>query len=513
MSEHRMNQLKTYLTHDLTSLDAVLDKVKDYALENDLDLCGTIGASSWNTAARHMSLPSANWGRKSDGGGEKALYSFIDESYKGGRTQLIMPRPPAHIEGWRVDIVSSYPAALKELALPWGRRSEVYDAQANKAYYEGKEGIYQATVIVPPMHIPPLPVRCVDRIAYPIGRLSGVWPANELRYAESVGCTITGFGKAVVWDDSYNVFESYCTRIWGLRDNAGPKSSLGQFLKWFANSLTGKLAQDPLNEQCILGIPEPDLFCKKNFACVTGIVYPDGLPLELIEASFEWPKNPNCPETGSGLCCPHSCDKMRHYSPLGSSRDIGVKQVWMMPDCAHIHFASYLTAHARVKLHRCLIADGEGGRTAVYCDTDSVFSTTERTYLRGKDLGMFNLDGSGRWMHFDGKAPKTYSFIDPITGEFIARSKGFPDANKNWDKLNTGVMIDRGVKTLRMAAKGPDLFTRKSFMRKITGQCKDCSRENRVCPHRGDRILLPDGLTHPVDAQYLTLHGTNEARP
>jgi hypothetical protein len=499
MSETMMRDLRRYLEYDLNSLDKLLDRVKDYGDVNDLDVCGTIGSSSWNTAARAMSLPSANWHSR-DGRSEGALYNFLRLGYFGGRTQLFWPEPPKDILGYRYDIISSYPAALKNLQLPWGPRREVVDAQAMAAFREGKEGIYEATVIVPSMHIPPLPVRCKDRIAYPLGRLHGVWPANELRYAETVGCTIVSFGRAIIWQSVYPVFKAYCDRIFKLRDNADTTSALGQFLKWFANSLTGKLAQDPTNEECRMGVPESELYCKQEYDCKDGAM---------------------CPKAGQQKCCLHHCDQ-HHFMSLSGNDNIAVRPLWRMPDCAHIHWAAYLTAHARIELHKMLIADGQGGKTAVYCDTDSCFSTTERFHNIGNALGNFKFEGY--WWHFHSMAPKTYSYIDPgkwddengyfiESGEFVARSKGIPDANKNYHKLAEGVLIDRGVESLRVGARHSPIFRQKNMTRKVTGKCMPCRKANTVCPHKGDRILLIDGLTHPVDVKYLTLHGTESPRP
>jgi hypothetical protein len=86
-------------------------------------------------------------------------------------------------------------------------------------------------------------------------------------------------------------------------------------------------------------------------------------------------------------------------------------------------------------------------------------------------------------------APKTYAYIDGETGEYIARSKGIPDAARWFHMLREGVTIDRGVNTFKTAARAGDLFSRKHMHRAVHADGL----------HFGDRILGEDFLTHPPD--------------
>jgi hypothetical protein len=495
MSVGTMRRLIEYLEYDCKATLSMLDTLQEYCLENDLDLKNTIGGSSWQTARRTLGLESAQWDWGARQQSASTLYKFARMAYFGGRTELF--RPLAEY-GWRYDINSAYPAALAFLELPDGVPRETFNRDANKAYRDGLEGLFSCVVRIPQMHIPPLPTRGKDRLVYPFGDISGVWPGNELRYAESIGCRVIRIDTALVWSSKRRIFAPLMERVWGLRDAAGAKSPMGTWLKWFANSLTGRLAIRPEGETLIIGGLNGYGFksCPADWDCRNGRLH------------------------GSTLrrCCIHSCTKKCGATlPLGDwgqGYGIFVRSKWQISDSAHIHYAAYLTAHARITLHKQLVDDDAGGYSTVYCDTDSCFSIVERINNIGKKLGQFKEEGvftpddwsywnGDQWSEPDdnyhsthgytGLAPKTYSYYDNYSQH--AASKGIEDAVRNFSTLVAGGKIDmnRGVKSLRSALKQDDtFFARKSMSRRVLSNID----ENGV-QWFGDRWLGPDGATHP----------------
>ena len=67
---------------------------------------------------------------------------------------------------------------------------------------------------------------------------------------------------------------------------------------------------------------------------------------------------------------------------------------WRIPANGYVVWSAYLTAKARIELHKQLVADGQDGLTAIYCDTDSCYSTTPRAYNLGSDLGQWLPEGT-----------------------------------------------------------------------------------------------------------------------
>ncbi len=444
MGRQNLSTLTDYLRRDCDVLWKGLHNLQAFADANDLDLCGTIGASSWRSARRMLGLPNAEW--------TMGDYEYARQGYFGGRTQVFQPEAKA---GFRYDINSAYPAALQRTHLPHGERIACSGRAARSLYRGGAEGIFRAVVAVPQSHIPPLPVRTDQgRVGYPIGNVLGVWTGNELRYAESVGCTIQTIRDAVVWDHSGPLLSPYVEKIWELRAKAGPSTGFGKFLKLYSNSLTGKFAQKPEAEQVVMN-PEEVHGCPASYRC--GGVH----------------------RVSMKRCCIHKCWKTcGAMVPIGLHSRIFVKRVYRPSACGHIHWSAYLTADTRTRqLHAQLIDDGDGGRSAVYCDTDSCYSTLPRT--KGIGLGLGEWKPEGGFYDFESYAPKTYSYIDSETGEFVARSKGIPEAARNFHLLKTGVDIDRGVYSMKTAARQNNLFSRKSLRRQI--------RPDGL--HFGDRIL------------------------
>lgn len=457
MTRVQWQRLHDYLQRDCVNGLEILDTVQEFADLHDLDLKATVGSSAWATLQRRLGLPDADW----KDGYEGRLYNRVRPSYYGGRPQTFRP---VSYRGKHWDVHAAYPAAMRDLALPTGQRRYVRGPDARRA--DGP-GAYSCTVDVPDMHIPPLPVRGKHRMYYPTGRITGVWTDVELSYAQSLGCKIVDVDYAVTWARSENLFRSEMERLIEIRDNA-PNPGLRSWMKWYMNSATGKMAQRPERERIVMN-PSEVKPCPALAFCL-------GPPM--------------ChPSRG---CCRHECHGTcgRHRMVQGHPAVWSTK-AWAMPPCGHIHWAAAMTAHQRTVLHRQLIDDGLGGASAVYCDTDSVFAEHDRTWNMGNGLGQWACEG--QYEAFVSLAPKTYSYEDPETGEFVARAKGVPDAARHWDQLRAGVAIDRGVESFRSALRGVrdggSLFRRKNFSRRVDPEAG----------FFGDRVL--DGeVTRPPTA-------------
>lgn len=417
--------LAGYLRQDCVATLSALDALQSFADTHDLDLTGTIGMSAWKCASRELDIPKADWSTTSE-------YEFSRRAYFGGRCQVFRTQAVA---GYRYDINSAYPAALASLSLPTGERTFLASKKASRAFEDGKPGLFSASLEVPKMFIPPIPVRLKDRIAYPYGKVEGVWTSIEIQYALSQGVKLSSIGRAMVWSSEAKILEPFCRRVWGLRDMVGPKTAFGLFLKLYANSLTGKFAQNPEVET---------------------------IKIDSVNNHF-----------GKG------------WFPLDIRQTIWACPGYSIAPCAYIEWAAYLTAYTRIKLHEQITGDRLHGQTAVYCDTDSCISIAPRTKSIGLALGEWKYEGTFR--DFEARAPKTYAYTDD-GGEFFAKAKGIPNASANWQHLRNGVPIDRGVASLRAAARDSSkLFRRKAMVRKVDPDGI----------HFGDRILGESFLTYP----------------
>jgi hypothetical protein len=468
MDPIRLARLKVYLRGDCDAvIDGIIKPLRSYADKNGIELAGTIGSASWKTAKNELGLNDAEWN-------PPRLYSRVRRGYYGGRVQVFRP---ASKHGKRWDINSAYIAALTKVSLPYGRIQEVGAIDAKRSYEkEGKEGIFNVQVSIPKQHIPPLPWRdSKERVWFPTGDFWGTWTALELRYAvDTSGVRILEYGPSIVWSDSAPILSPWAQRVWDLRHAAGKSTSIGKWLKWFGNSLTGKLAQRPETDVCKI-LPEPPPPCDGSFIC-GGVLC--GM---------------------SDRCCKHrcvgACGVMR---PVGRDSGVWAKEVWRLSKNAHVQWAAYLTARARTWLHYQLVSDGDGGRTAVYCDTDSCYAERDEALNVGDDLGQFMYEGA--YNDFRALAPKTYSFIDaePTSKTYmerIVKAKGIPEPD--WQGMLAGdrQAISSGVKQFKSAVrdagrKGTNVFIRRDTHRTVTAD------------KFGDRAFEPGSdVTVPYDFQ------------
>jgi hypothetical protein len=455
MSRSRLMQVCEYMVQDCKATYALLDALQTLCWRWDLDLKGTIGASAWATV-RRQGVPVAEWGHRNN-----VTKDYLDarRGYFGGRTQVFRPFSRA---GTHADINSAYPAALTKVDLGHGERERLHGHAAQRAFSQGRNGIYRATVnVATDTTMPPLPVRGKGRIGFPVGTFSGWWAGNELSGALLHGGTIETIGEALAWKDSGPLLKSFCEHVWGLRDACGTKTAQGGFLKLYANSLTGKLAAKPRNER-ICSDPDAPLFCDGALDC-RGVL--------------------------CGIkCCPHQCTgSCGKRTPISPGLPIFSTVTESLSECSQVHWSAYLTAHCRGSL-----LDFAGSRSddLVYCDTDSLFYEGERTENIGSALGQFKIEDT--YEYFTAEAPKTYLYADQ-DGVAHGASKGIPNAVRNFHLLKTGVTVDRGVNTFKTALRKPEMFMRKHMTRAI--------RPDGY--HFGDRKLGPDGRTYPPTARQL----------
>lgn len=446
MTAKEYNRLATYLRQDCLANLALLDKIMEYATVKDLDLSVTIGSAAWACAARWQGLDIAKW-RKRD-------YNHARQGYYGGRVQVFRPYAKS---GYRYDINSSYPAALAKTSLPVGQPETREYANAKKAFDLGEPGIYSAEVEVPPCHIPVLPCRFKNRIGYPVGHFQGTWTQPELSYALSQGARVVQFQSSLVWPKSEPILSNFAKGIWDLRHAAGKSTALGKWLKLYANSLTGKLAQRPDKESAVL-YPDPDdiVFCPASFPC-RGVL------------------------CGDGPCCPHQCTgACGRWRQLAGYSPVWLHDTWRIPLSGHVQWAAYLTSVARIELHKQLVSDYEDGDSAVYCDTDSVYATRPRDYNLGDELGQWMPEGE--FSDFQALSPKVYRYRDVASKKWHARAKGIPNAEEQWKAIKSGevIRLDRGVKTFKTAAKAGKFFAKKDAHRHV----------NPEAGYFGDRMRL-----------------------
>lgn len=370
----------------------------------------TFGGIAWQTAARLAGLDPSKVTITT------AEYRAGRRAYFGGRCEVGQVEAPTI---YRYDVHAMYPWALTA-PVPHGERRGHSRDEAARAYLSGAEGAFQARVVLPDNDLPLLPHRYAGeragrftpgRVVWSTGFVEGWWTGLELRAAEAWGARIESVSLAFTWDRFDAIYEPYVRMIYDARDRATRSGDerWASGLKFFANAVTGKLAQRPGFARMIVTSNPPHDICDE---CLI-----QGLP-----------------------GCEHS-----QWTWHGGN--VYSKEEWRLSACSRPIEAAYLTSRARVKLATRLLR--HTGRW-IYADTDSTYllDPDERD-VHASELGTFGFEGCGsEWLAL---APKLYRYRDQH-GAPKVRAKGIPaPAWETLPRLQAGLKErrERGVERLR----------------------------------------------------------------
>lgn len=460
-------RLLAYLESDCRALLAGLQRLRAFALENDLDLSATVGGAAWANASRTLGLPKQSLNATD--------WKFAQQGYFGGRVFVGKTESAACYE---LDVNSMYPSRLASFPVPTGPARRVQGRDAGAAWDGELPGIYEVVIEVPEMHIPPLPVRAKDRIAYPWGRIFGVWTRPEIEHAVEVGGQLVEVRRALVYDRQEILFKAWVEKLFSLRVAAGKKTAMGTWLKFLLNSLTGKFASRPDKERLVVN-PDEIRACPCDGNCESGNQCDPATRSE----------RGGCAGGSCRSGCSRRCGSMR---PLGNPRDALVygNLVWSLDACAHVEWAAYLTAEARVEWHRQATAV-DGGTDVVYGDTDSIFP--ERMRSRAVTWG----DDLGKW-HIEAEAPEPMMIVAPkiyLRGEgarLKVKAKGITLPRDLELAARMVVPSELSGKTLPVKTSRKIVGTWSGGAHNHFFRVDESSRT--LSRGTGDRILLADGI-------------------
>lgn len=306
------------------------------------------------------------------------LHAFVREGFFGGRTE------PYRMKGHRLiyaDVNSSYPTAMLG-DMPIGKARVMREGitlAMMRSLGRTYQGFVECVIEVPKtLYLPPLPYRLRKKtgemkLVFPTGRLYGTWAWIEIEHALSMGCRIKDTGKSV-WFQKGKLFDKMVRVLYGYRQkkckNEGcgkdvskglckcPKKTWDPGLDFVAklmmNSSFGKFATNPIREKTILSDEIP-----------LGAKVP---PPWMKDAPF----------------------RVQHI----------LKADYIIP-----HIAAWITADARLRLHKGLMSVLERGGEINYADTDSSMSTL-MVHPEGLELGQWKVEDSH--FSYESLLPKMY---------------------------------------------------------------------------------------------------------
>lgn len=277
---------------------------------------------------------------------EKYVYEFFD-SYYGGRVEAFKI---GKTKAWKYDVNSMYPWAMKNAKFPDPRfLKKEHDVTVERLlhYLKRYEGLASCQVIHRKQKIGTLPYRHEtkngNKLTFPVGRFSGVWNFNELRYAIKTGSvSIVKVNYCIIGKAKKSPFSQFVSVVYKLRQTSeGIDKTI---YKLILNSLYGKFAQRiKFTTEYHKEVPYEKIKRLQR----QGIDY----ELQMFSQDRE-----DC-----YLNIRKSKDEyLRHTIPL---------------------FSSYITSASRIRLLQYMQANEKG---LVYVDTDSVCTTVKRNYNSSK---------------------------------------------------------------------------------------------------------------------------------
>lgn len=274
-------------------------------------------------------------------------------SYHGGRVEVFKHEA---IDVHAYDVNSMYPHVMRD-EMPIAFLGE------SKKLKEQFYGFVDATVYVPEIYIPVLPVR-MEKLYFPVGNIRGTWSVEELVASTNHGVHILRIHQAYYFHTS-EIFRDYVLKLYALKKTATEPTRT--IAKGLLNALYGKFGQNPTKK----------VYCTESVAPngAIPIICPNGEP--------------------SGFC---------YYERTSSA-------AYLLP-----HLAAAVTSKARLVLLSRL------NDHSYYCDTDSVF--TDVPMQTSNELGEWSEVGTGEALFIQ---PKLYKFKGNWKSKGLNRDQSIDD--------------------------------------------------------------------------------------
>lgn len=279
---------------------------------------------------------------------------FIRESYCGGRTEVFSP----YIEhGFHYDVNSLYPYVMKTFPMPHGKPTMYKGDKAREMFkywynFGQGAGFLEVDINIPDMHIPPLPVKRMNKLIFPVGNIKGTWTFEEIKVALEMGCKINKIHRCLFFDKVDYIFKDFVSFYEDIKNNSEGAKKV--FAKLMQNSLYGKFGMRRVRKT-LLDIDQLEK-CKERLNT-------KGYRYMVLE------------------------------NPLIDGEEFIEAEIASQAAYIQPHLAAYVTSLARIVLYKGLIEQHEKGYVA-YCDTDSIACKTkmDESKVHNKEYGKWKLE-------------------------------------------------------------------------------------------------------------------------
>lgn len=299
------------------------------------------------------------------------------------------------------DITSLYPFAMLN-EMPTG--NSIYSTDTNLNNYFGIIYVTVDSSNLDSRYLsyPLLPHRVDDRLYNLLGKWSGWYFSEEVKFAQSVGYNITVY-YGYKFDKTENVFNSFVNKYFDIKAGLSPIKMDRTTAKMILNSLYGRLGmrvhQDVIE---IVNSTQAEQILSKYLV----------KEQYQITDELEFLRYENTPISGFEEL--YGKDEFLDFMLDCDAKSTYINQ--SLPS------AIAITAYARMYMFNVIYKLIDLGIENFYMDTDSIAINGKLPQeLVGNKLGQFKLEHEIKHAYFI--SPKLYAF-ETIKGEFIIKAKG-----------------------------------------------------------------------------------------
>jgi hypothetical protein len=375
-----------------------------------------------------------------------ALKADIDLSirrgYFGGRVEIFrLLKKPSKEKLKCYDVNSLYPFVMRNNEFP-----NSFQYETDK--FENKPGFWECSISTPDCHVPALGIVFKKKYIFPTGEYDAFISTPEVNYLRSLGYTIR-VHHGYVFSNAGKIFEEFVDTLYEIRERSKKDSVDNTIAKLLLNSCYGRFGLNHRKEQLVFDEGQTGLKFPGGEEMIINV---DGKDFRLMTKGVE------------------------------------------IETFSNVAIASYVTAHARIHMHRQLEACGND---VYYTDTDSIFTT--RTLPTGSGLGELKLEYECSSACF--LLPKTY-VAEGVEGKDFEKKivmKGFDKKKISGFTYDDFFQCLQGdLKRLRITQE-PKFATFKTAVRmgKIVTMTKAGHRQ--IQSQYDKRIVLKDWTTKPIE--------------
>ena len=262
------------------------------------------------------------------------MVDLISEAYYGGISQVYKSYGQ---NLYYYDVNSLYPWAMTQ-DMPYEYLGISYNPKLKNFFGFGYASIYVPKNI----EYKPLPIRVDGSLATPSGHILGLYFSEELKYAQSIGCTIT-LHRGYLFSRK-KVFNDYVNDMYQVKVNAVGAERV--FVKLLLNGLYGYFARDD-EKYIAIFLPINEAIKQAQIYPANNIIMMDDDQTALIIRDVK-PSRELCEATGQ---------KYTDYIDQTGERTKSNRAM-----------AAAITAYSRIRIHEFKMICGD----IYYSDTDSI---------------------------------------------------------------------------------------------------------------------------------------------